>query len=82
MNVSFKWTLFNLVGFPGGSVVKNSPTSAGDTRDMTSVPRLRRPPGEGNGNPLQYSCLGNPMNRGAWKATVHGVTKCQTQLSD
>ena len=47
VNVSFKWTLFNLVGFPGGSVVKNSPTSAGDTRDMTSVPRLRRPAGEG-----------------------------------
>ena len=56
-------------GFPGGSVVKNPLASAGDAG---SVPGLGRSPGEGNGNPFQYSCLGNPMDRGAWQATVHG----------
>ena len=75
MNVSLKWTLFNFVGFPSGSVVKNSRANAGDARDMASIPRLRRSPGEGNGNPLQYSCLENPMDREAWQATVHEVTK-------
>ena len=54
-------------GFPGGSVVNSLPTSAGD---LGSVPGLGRSPGEGNGNPLQYSNLGNPMDRGAWWATV------------
>ena len=58
--------------------VKNSPANEGDTG---SVPGLGRSPGEGNGNPLQYSCLGNPMDRGARWATVHGVTKSHTQLS-
>jgi len=53
-------------------VVKNPPTNAGDTG---SIPGLGRSPGEGNGNPLQYSSLGNPMGRGAWWAIVHGVTK-------
>ena len=62
----------SLVGFPGGSVVENPSASAGD---MGSTPEPRRSPGEGNGNPLQYPCLGNPMDRGAWRATVHGVTK-------
>ena len=62
-------------GFPGGSVVKNPPDNAGDIRDMDSIPRLGRSPGGGHGNPLQYSCLENPMNRGVWQATVHGVTK-------
>ena len=57
-------------GFPGGAVVKNPRASAGDT---CSVPESGRSPGEGNGNPLQYSCLGNPMDRGTWWATVHGV---------
>ena len=66
-------------GFPGGSVVKNLPTNAGGTG---SIPGWGRCPGEGNGNPLQYSHLGNPMDRGAWRATVHGVTKSQTQPSD
>ena len=66
-------------GFPGGSVVKNLPASAGD---MSSILGLGRSPGEENGNPLQYSCLGNPMDRGAWWATVYGVTKSQTQLSN
>ena len=50
--------------------------------DLGSIPGLGRSPGEGNGNPLQYSCLENPMDRGAWWATVHGVTKSQTRLSD
>ena len=70
------------VGFPGGSVVKNSPTNAGDTEVVGSVPGWGRSPGEGNGNPLQYSCLGNAMDRGAWRATVHGVTKIRAHLSD
>ena len=60
------------MGFPGGSVVKNPPANAGD---VSSVPRLGRSPGEGSGNPLQYSCLGNPMDRVACPATVHGVAK-------
>ena len=63
------------LGFPGGSVVKNMPANAGD---MGSVPRLGRSLGGRNGNPLQYSCLENPMDRGVWQATVHGVTKSQT----
>ena len=53
-------------------MVKNLPANAGD---MGLIPDLGRSPGEGNGNPLQYSCLGNPMDRGAWQATVHGVAK-------
>ena len=60
------------MSFPGGSVVKNLPANAGDAG---SIPGLARSPGGGNGNPLQYSCLENPMDRGAWWATVHGVTK-------
>ena len=59
-------------GLPGGSVIKNLPAIAGY---MSSVPGLGRSPGEGNGNTLQYSCLGNSMDRGAWRATVHRVTK-------
>ena len=59
-------------------MVKNPPASAGDIGDMGSIPGLGRSPGEGNGNPLQYSCLGNPMDRGAWWATFHGVAKSQT----
>ena len=60
---------------PGGSVVKNPPASAGD---VGSIPGLERSPGEGNGNPLQYSCLGNPMDRGAWWAIVPGVAESDT----
>ena len=59
-------------------MVKNSPVNAGDARDVGSIPGLGRYPGERNGNPLQYSCLGNPMDRGAWWATVHVVAKSQT----
>ena len=65
--------MFN--GFPGGSVVKNSPANAGDA---SSIPRLGRSPGERNGNPLQYSCLENPMDRGAWLATI--LAKSQIPL--
>ena len=56
-------------------MVKNPPASPGDTRDMDSIPRLGRSPGVGNGNPLQYSCLDNSMDREAWWATVLGVAK-------
>ena len=67
------------MGFPGGSDGKESACNAGDPG---SVPGLARSSGEVNGNPLQYSCLENPMDRGAWWATIHGVTKNQIQLSD
>ena len=60
------------MGFPGGSVIKNLPANAGDSG---SIPGLGRSLGGGNGNPLQYSYLGNPMDGGAWWATVHGVTQ-------
>ena len=60
-------------------MAKNSPANAGDVGLM---PGWGRSPGKENGNPLQYSCLGNPMDRGAWQTTVHGVTKNQTRLSD
>ena len=62
-------------GFPGGSVVKNPPANAGATEDSGLIPGLGRFPGEGIGNPLQYSCLENPMNRGVWWATAHGISK-------
>ena len=84
-NFTNEWILILILlsngawGFPGGSMVKNLPANAGDSG---SIPGLGRSPGEGNGNPLQYSCLGNPMDRGVWQATVCGVTKSQTQLRD
>jgi len=62
-------------------VIKNPPTNAGDTRDAGLIPGSGRSPGEGNDNPLQYSCLENSMDRGVWWATVHGIAKNQTQLS-
>ena len=64
------------VGFSGGSVVKNPPANPGYTQG--SIPELGRCPGEENGNPLQYSCLENSMDRGAWQAAVHGVTNSRT----
>ena len=64
-------------GFPGGSVVKNPPVKAGD---VGLIPGSGRPIGEENGNPLQYSYLGNPMDTGTWQATVHGIAKNLTQL--
>ena len=66
LNIYLPW------GFPGGSDGKESACNVGD---LGSVPGSGRSPGEGNGNPLQYSCLGNPMDRGAWQAIVHGVTE-------
>ena len=69
----------SLWGFPGGSEVKASAWNAGDPG---LIPGSGRSPGEGNGNPLQYSCLENPMEEGAWWATVHGVTKSQTRFSE
>ena len=63
------------MGFPGGSDGKESACNAGDLG-------LGKSPGEGHGNPLQYSCLENPLDRGAWQATVHGVARSQTQLSN
>ena len=68
-------------GFPGGSVVKNLPARTGDSGDMGSIPGSGRSPRGGHGNPLQYSCWDNPMDRGAWWATVCGVTNSPTQLS-
>ena len=68
MNIS----LMTIGGFPGGSVVKNLPPNVGA---VGLIPGLGRSPGEGNGNPLQYSCPGNPMDRGAWRVTVHGIAK-------
>ena len=79
-----------MTGFPGGSEVKASASNVGD---LGLIPGSGRspgegngnplyPPGEGNGNPLQYSCLENPMDGGAWWATVHGVAKSRTRLSD
>ena len=63
------------MGFHDGSVLKNPLANA---EDLGLIPGLGRPPGEGNGNPLQYSCLGNPTDRGAWQDTVHRVTKSRT----
>ena len=64
-----------ILGVPSGSMVKNPSANAGDTEDVGSIPGLGRSPGGGNGNPLHYSCLGNPMDRGVWRAIVHGVAK-------
>ena len=72
------------MGFPGSLMVKKLPASSGDTRDNGLILGSARSPGGGSGNPLQHSCLENPMDREAWQATVHGVAKSQkrqTQLS-
>ena len=76
---SLSWLNQKHEGFPG---VSNGKESGCNVRHPGSIPGLGRSPGEGNGNPLQYSCLENPMDRGAWQATVHGVAKSPTQLSD
>ena len=68
--VYLRWALFICIGFLGDSAVKNTPVNA---QDMGLILGSGRSPGEGNGNPLQYTCLGNPMDRGALKAEVHGV---------
>ena len=70
--------LIDLAAAPA-AVGKNLPANAGD---MGLIPGSGRSPGGGNGNPLQYSCLGNSLDRGVWRVTVHGVTKSQTQLSN
>ena len=67
------------MGFPGGSDGKESACNAGD---LGSIPELGRSPGGGRGDPLQYSCLENPVDKGAWWATVHGVAESQARLSD
>ena len=72
----------NMVRVPVGSVLKNPPANTGDIGDAGSTPGSGRSPGEGNGNPLQYSCLENPMDREAWRATVYEVAKSQTRLSN
>ena len=79
--VHFSISFSTLLGFPSVSVVKNPPAKAGDTRDVCSVPGSGRSHGGGNGNPLQYSCLENPMDRGAWQVMVHGIAKSQTRDS-
>ena len=73
--VGLKQLSTNAWGFPHSSVGKESTCDAGDP---ASIPGSGRSPGEGDGNPVQYSCLGNPMDRGAWQATVDGVAKSQT----
>ena len=67
------------MGFPGASDGKESACNVGD---LGLIPGLGKPPGKGNGNPLQYSCLGNPMDKRAWRAIVHGVAKSWTRLSN
>ena len=67
-----------MLGFLGGLVLKNPPASTGDVRDAGSIPGSARSPGGGHDNPLQYSCLEPTTDRGAWQATVHGVTKSRT----
>ena len=79
LRFTFSGRLILPLGFPGGSEVKASACNAGD---LGSIPGSGRSPGEGNGNLLQYSCLENPMDRGAWWATVHRVAKSRTRLSD
>ena len=64
-----------MCGVPGGLVVKNPSANVGDGGDEGSIPGLERSPGKGNGNPLQYSCLGNPIDRGGWRGTVCGVAE-------
>ena len=71
-----------LGGFPGGTAIKNSPPSAGDTRKVGSILGSGKSPAVGNGNPLQYSCLENPMGIGPSQATVHEVAKSLTRLND
>ena len=75
------WSIVDLQDFPGGTVLKNPPANARDARDAGWIPGSARSPGEGSGSPLQYSCLGNPMDVEAWWAIVHGVSKRQKRLS-
>ena len=79
MNIKVLGDYLPTGGFPGGSDGKQSACNVGD---LGSIPGSGRSPGKRNGYPLQYSCLENPMDRGAWRATVHRVTKSRTWLSD
>ena len=84
---TFSWSYYNKLskyhfkGLPGQLSSKESARRAGDTEDVGSIPWLERCPGGENGNLLQYSCLENPVDRGAWQARVHGIAKSQTGLS-
>ena len=77
-DIEYSFLCYTLRASQVALVVKNSSANAGDIRDACLIPGLGRSPGEGNGNPLQYSCLGNPMDRGAWRPTIHEVAKSQT----
>ena len=72
----------NIPGLPRRCVVKDLPVSAGDARDVGSIPGSGRSPGAGSGNLLQYSCLENPMDRGAWRATVHGAGHIELDMPE
>ena len=72
----------SILGFPGDSDGEESACNAGDLGEEGLIPGSGRSQGEGNNNPLQYFCLGNPMDKGAWESTVHGMAKSQTQLSN
>ena len=77
----YLWKFFNyILDFPGGSVVKNLPAKARDARDTSLILGLERSPGEGDGNPLQYSCLGNFTDKGAWQAIVHVFIRVRHEL--
>jgi len=78
--VRLDWITISVGGFPGELVVKNPLANAGNVRDMASIPGSGRSPGGRHGNPLQYSCLEHPIDRGAWRATLHRVAKSQTRL--
>ena len=78
VSLDFWHVIFKCEGFLGALVIKNLPANSGDVREVSSIPGSRRSLGGGHGNSLQYSCLGNPMDRGAWWAIVHGVGKIQT----
>ena len=75
LGCSFKQDAIEALGFQGSAVVKKPPANAGDIRDVGLIPGLGRSSGGGNGNPLQYSSLRNPMDRGAWQTPVHGVAE-------
>ena len=71
------WCVCDTIGFTGGIVIKNLPDNVGDAKDMGMIPVSGRSPGLDSGNPVQYSCLENSMDKGSWQAIVHGVTKSQ-----
>ena len=81
-NSTLNFLLSIVMGFPGGQVVKNPPASAGGTRDIGLIPKSGRSPADGNGNFIQYSCLGNLMGRGAWWLQSIGSQKNRIQLWD